>query len=182
MVVVVVHTAAQHRVVDGWRRPVRSLCRGPVDVFLPLTAQDLPEGGAHLLVTVGVNDGVHGRVELGKKQEELFIVKDVAAGTEDVKKEDDQAGGPADDECTWGENKAERKKKLKIKDVFQEDSSIECFYNMCTEKFCGVQLLMGEEASECAKSLLVLFIGYASCWSLTFNIHPWCFFSAYIFH
>lgn len=84
VVVVVVHTAAQHRVVDGRRRPVGSLRRRPVDVLLPLTAQDLPEGGAHLLVTVGVDDGVHGRVELGEKQEELFIREDVAAGAEDV--------------------------------------------------------------------------------------------------
>lgn len=98
-----VHAAAQHRVVDGWRRPVGTLRRRPVDVLLPLTAEDLPEGGAHLLVTVGVDDGVHGRVELGEKQEELLVGEDVAAGTEDVEKEDDQAGGPADDERTWGD-------------------------------------------------------------------------------
>ena len=94
------HAAAQHCVVDGRRRPVRSLRRRPVDVLLPLAAQDLPEGGAHLLITVGVDDGVHGGVELGEKEEELFIGEDVAAGAEDVEKEDDQARGPADDERT----------------------------------------------------------------------------------
>lgn len=98
----VVHTAAQHRVVDGRRRSIRSLCSRPVDILLPLAAQDLPEGGAHLLVTVGVDDGVHGWVELSEKQEELFIGEDVATGAEDVEKEDDQAGSPADYECTWG--------------------------------------------------------------------------------
>ena len=101
VVVVVVHTAAQHRVVDGRRRPVWSLRCRPVDVLLPLTAQDLPEGGAHLLVTVGVDDWVHGGVELSEKQEELFIGEDVAAGAEDVEQEDDEARGPADDEGTW---------------------------------------------------------------------------------
>lgn len=100
VVVVVLCTATKHRVVDGRRRPVRSLRHRPVDVLLPLTAQDLPEGGAHLLVAVGVDDGVHGRVELGEKQEELFIGEDVAVGAEDVEEEDDQAGGPADDERT----------------------------------------------------------------------------------
>lgn len=97
----VVHaTAAQHSVVDGGRRPVGSLRRRPVDVLLPLAAQDLPEGGAHLLVSVGVDDGVHGRVELGEEQEELFVGEDIAVGTENVEEEDDQAGGPADDEGT----------------------------------------------------------------------------------
>ncbi len=103
VVVVLVHTAAQHGVVDWRRRAVRSLSRRPVDVLLPLTAQDLPEGGAHLLVAVGVDDGVHGRVELGEEQEELFIGEDIAVGAEDVKKEDDQAGGPADNKRTLGD-------------------------------------------------------------------------------
>lgn len=98
VVVVVVHAAAEHRVVDGRRRPVGALRRRAVDVLLPLTAQDLPEGGAHLLVAVGVDDGVHGRVELGEEQEELLVGEDVAAGAEDVEEEDDKAGGPADNE------------------------------------------------------------------------------------
>lgn len=105
VVVVVVDAAAQHRVVDGRRRAVRSLRRRPVDVLLPLAAQDLPEGGAHLLVAVRVDDGVHGRVELGEKQEELFVGEDVAVGAEDVEEEDDQAGRPADDEGTCGDTK-----------------------------------------------------------------------------
>lgn len=99
-VVVVVHAAAQHRLVDGRRGPVRALRHRAVDVLLPLAAQDLPEGGAHLLVAVGVDDGVHGRVELGEEQEELLVGEDVAAGAEDVEEEDDQAGRPADDEGT----------------------------------------------------------------------------------
>jgi len=98
LVVVVVRGTAQHRVVDGRRRPVGALGHRPVDVLLPLAAQDLPEGGAHLLVAVGVDDGVHGRVELGEEQEELLVGEDVAVDAEDVEEEDDQAGGPADDE------------------------------------------------------------------------------------
>lgn len=96
----VVHTTTQHRVVDGRRRSIRSLCCRPIDILLPLAAQDLPEGGAHLLVAVRVDDGVHGWVELGEKQEELFKGKDIAIGAEDVKEEDDQAGSPADYEGT----------------------------------------------------------------------------------
>lgn len=94
--------AAQHRVVDGRRWPVRALRRHAVDVLLPLTAQDLPEGGAHLLVTVRVDNGVHCRVELGEEQEELLVGEDVAAGAEDVEEEDDETRRPADDEGTWG--------------------------------------------------------------------------------
>lgn len=97
----VVHPAAQHRVVDGRRRPVGALRGRAVDVLLPLAAQDLPEGGAHLLVSVGVDDGVHGRVELGEKQEELLVSEDVAAGAEDIQEEDDETGRPADDERAW---------------------------------------------------------------------------------
>lgn len=95
-----VQAAAQHRVVDGGRRAVRALRRRSVDILLPPAAQDLPEGGAHLLVAVRVDDGVHGRVELRQEQEELLIGEDVAAGAEDVQEEDDQAGRPADDEGT----------------------------------------------------------------------------------
>lgn len=105
VVVMVVHTTAQHCVVDGWRWSVRSLCCCPINILLSLTAQNLPEGGAHLLITVGVDDGVHGWVELSEKQEELFKREDVAAGTEHIKKEDDQAGSPADYEGTWGNTK-----------------------------------------------------------------------------
>lgn len=95
-------TAAQHCVVDRRRRPVRAFGRRPVDILLPLAAQDLPESSTHLLVAIGVDDGVHGRVELSEEQEELFVGEDIAVGTEDIKEEDDQAGGPADDERTWG--------------------------------------------------------------------------------
>lgn len=94
----VVHSSAQHRVVDGGGGPIRPLCHRPVDVLLPLAAQDLPEGGAHLFIPVGIDDGIHGRVELREKQEELFVGEDIAAGAEDVKEQDDQTGGPANDE------------------------------------------------------------------------------------
>lgn len=99
-VAVVVGATAQHRVVGGRRRPVRPLHHRPIGVLLPLAAEDLPEGGAHLLVAVGVDDGVHGRVELGEEQEELLISEDVAVGAEDVEEEDNEAGRPADDERT----------------------------------------------------------------------------------
>lgn len=98
MFVVVVHAAAQHRVVDGGRRTVRALRRRSVDVLLPPTAQDLAERGAHLLVAVRVDDRVHGRVDLCEEQEELLVGEDVAGGAEDIEEEDDQAGRPADDE------------------------------------------------------------------------------------
>ena len=74
----------EHGVVDGRGRAVGPLRYGPVEVLLPLAAQDLPEGGAHLLVAVGVDDGVHGGVELGQEQEELLVGEDGAAGAEDV--------------------------------------------------------------------------------------------------
>lgn len=95
--------------VDGRRRPVGPLRRRPVDVLLPLAAQDLPEGGAHLLVAVGVDDGVHGWVELGQEQKELLVGEHIAAGAEDVEKEDDQAGSPADDERPWGDRREKEK-------------------------------------------------------------------------
>ena len=116
-VVLVVRTAAaEHRVVDGWGRAVRPLRHRPVDVLLPLAAQDLPEGGAHLLVAVGVDDGVHGGVELGEEEEELLVGEDVALGAEDVEEEDDEAGRPADDEGTWGDNAEEKLKLGKYED------------------------------------------------------------------
>lgn len=86
VVMVLMYAAGtQHRMVDRRRRPVRAVRHSrPVDVFLPLAAQDLSESGAHLLVTVGVDDGIHGRVELCDEQEELLIGEDGAVGTEDV--------------------------------------------------------------------------------------------------
>lgn len=96
--VMVVRPPAQDRVVYGRGRAVRAVGRRPVHVLLSLAAQDLPEGGAHLLVAVRVDDGVHGGVELGQEQEELLVGEHVAAGAEHVEQEDDQAGRPADDE------------------------------------------------------------------------------------
>lgn len=59
---VIMVRSAQDRVVDGGRRPVRTLCC-TVHILLALTTQDLFECDAHLLVPVGVYDRVHGRVE-----------------------------------------------------------------------------------------------------------------------
>lgn len=81
--VLVVVRSSQHRVVDGGGRAVGALRRA-VDVLLPLAAEDLPEGGAHLLVPVGVDDGVHGRIELRQEQEELLEAQDVALAAEDI--------------------------------------------------------------------------------------------------
>lgn len=108
-----VRAAGQHRVVNGRRWAVGPLSHCAIDVLLPLTAQDLPEGGAHLLVAVRVDDGVHGRVELSEKQEELLVGEDVAVGAEDVEEEDNEAGGPTDNERTWGDMK-QRRKGLKL--------------------------------------------------------------------
>lgn len=82
--------------VDRGGRAVGALAA--VGALLPLAAEDLPEGGAHLLVTVRVDDGVHGRVELGQQQEELLVGQHVAAGAEDVQQQDDQPRRPAHDE------------------------------------------------------------------------------------
>lgn len=92
--------SAQHRMVDRRRRAVGSVHHRPIDVLLPLAAQDLLESGAHLLVPVWVDDRIHSWVELGKEQEELLIVEDSAAGAEDIEKYEDQAWGPTDDKGT----------------------------------------------------------------------------------
>lgn len=83
--------------VDGGGRSIGAL-GGTVDVLLPLAAQDLPEGGAHLLVAVRVDDGVHGRIEFGQEQEELLEGEHVAAYAEDVQQQQHQPRSPADDE------------------------------------------------------------------------------------
>lgn len=94
--------AGEDGVVDGGGGSVGAL-GGTVDVLLPLATKDLPEGGAHLLVTVGVDDGVHGRVELGQEQEELLEGEHVALHAEDVQQQQHQARRPADDEGPCGE-------------------------------------------------------------------------------
>lgn len=77
--------SGQDGVVEGGSRAVRAFS-GAAGVLAALTAEDLPEGGAHLLVAVGVDDGVHGGVELGKQEEKLLIGQDVTLGTAHVEK------------------------------------------------------------------------------------------------
>ena len=77
--------SSQNGVVDGGRWAVGAF-RGAAGVLTALAAEDLPEGGAHLLVAVGVDDGVHGRVELGKQKEKLLIGQNVTLWAAHVKK------------------------------------------------------------------------------------------------
>lgn len=86
-VVVAVH-AGQDGVVQGRRRPIRAL-GGAVGALAALAAQDLLERRAHFLVSVGVDDGVHGRVELRQEQEEFFIGQDIALGTANIEEQQD---------------------------------------------------------------------------------------------
>lgn len=60
--------------------------RGATGVLSALAAEDLSEGGTHLLVPVGVDDGVHGRVELGKQKEKLLVSQNITLWTAHVKK------------------------------------------------------------------------------------------------
>lgn len=97
---VVVVGTGEDGVVDGGGGSVGAL-GGAVDVLLPLATQDLPEGGAHLLVAVRVDDGVHGRIEFGQEQEEFLEGEHVAVGAEDVQQQQHQPRCPADDEGPW---------------------------------------------------------------------------------
>lgn len=86
--VVVAVDASQDGVVQGGGRAVRAF-GGAVGALAALAAQDLLERRAHLLVPVGVDDGVHGRVELRQEQEEFFIGQDIALGTANVEEQQD---------------------------------------------------------------------------------------------
>lgn len=78
--VVIAVNSSQDGVVEGGSRAVRALC-GAIGVLAALTTEDLSEGGAHLLVPVGVDDGVHGRVEFSKEEEKFLISQNVALWT-----------------------------------------------------------------------------------------------------
>lgn len=82
---VIAVNSSQDGVVEGGSRAVRAFRRA-AGVLTALAAEDLPEGGAHLLVAVGVDDGVHGRVELGKQKEKLLIGQNVTLGAAHVEK------------------------------------------------------------------------------------------------
>lgn len=75
--VVIVVNPSQDGVVEGGSRAVRAFRRA-VGALTALAAEDLSEGGAHLFVSVGVDDGVHGRVELSKEEEKFLIGQHIA--------------------------------------------------------------------------------------------------------
>lgn len=86
--VVIAVDASQDGVVKRGRWPVRAF-GGAVGILAALAAEDLLESRAHLLVPVGVDDGVHGRVELRQKQEKFFIGQDIALGTANIEEQQD---------------------------------------------------------------------------------------------
>lgn len=86
-VVVAVHTS-QDGVVEGGCWAVRAFC-GAVGALTALAAEDLLERRAHFLVSVRVDDRVHGRVELSEEQEEFFIGQDIALGTANIEEQQD---------------------------------------------------------------------------------------------
>lgn len=89
-------------------------------------AQDAFEGVAHVLVPVGVDDGVHEGVALGQHQEELLVGQDVTGFTQSIQEEQHQPRRPTHHETTCGEHgRAQRqkhtddRKKKVTQDVFQ---------------------------------------------------------------
>lgn len=80
---VIAVNSSQDGVVEGGSRAVWAFC-GAAGVLTALAAEDLPKGGAHFFVAVGVNDGVHGRVEFSKEKEEFLIGQHVALRTTHV--------------------------------------------------------------------------------------------------
>lgn len=75
--VVIAVNSSQDGVVEGGSRAVWAF-RGAVGVLAALTTEDLSEGGTHLLVPVGVDDGVHGRVEFSEEEEKFLISQNIA--------------------------------------------------------------------------------------------------------
>lgn len=97
---VIAVNSSQDGVVEGGSWAVGAF-GGAAGVLTALAAEDLPEGGAHLLVAVGVDDGVHGRVELGKQEEEFLVGQNITLWTAHIEKQQDQSRGPADDKGTY---------------------------------------------------------------------------------
>lgn len=83
--VVIAVNSSQNGMVERGSGPIRAFC-GATGVLIALATQDLPEGGAHLFVAVGVDDGVHSRVELSEEEEELLVGQDVALRTTHIQK------------------------------------------------------------------------------------------------
>lgn len=63
-------------------------------------AQDVFEGVAHVLVPVGVDDGVHEGVALGQHQEVLLVGQDFAGFTQTVQEQQHQPRRPAHHETS----------------------------------------------------------------------------------
>lgn len=121
---VIAVNSGQDGVVEGGGRAVRAFRRA-AGALAALAAQDLPEGGAHLLVAVGVDDGVHGRVELGQQKEELLVGQDVTLRAAHVQKQQDQPGGPADDKGTYKAGARGRKDlKERTKSIIMKQTTI----------------------------------------------------------
>lgn len=82
---VIAVNSGQDGVVEGRSWTVWAF-GGAAGVLTALAAEDLSEGGAHLLVPVGVDDGIHGRVELSEQKEEFLIGQNIALWTAHVQK------------------------------------------------------------------------------------------------
>jgi hypothetical protein len=74
--VVIAVNSSQDGVVEGGGRAVGAFS-GATGCLAALAAEDLSEGGAHLLVAVGVDDRVHRRVELSQEKEEFLVSQDI---------------------------------------------------------------------------------------------------------
>lgn len=86
--VVIAVDASQDGVVERGGRAVGAF-GGAVGALAALAAEDLLEGSAHLLVPVGVDDGVHGGVELCQEQEEFLVGQDIALWATHIEEKQD---------------------------------------------------------------------------------------------
>ena len=117
--VVIAVNSGQDGVVEGGSWAVGAF-RGAAGVLAALAAEDLSKGGAHLLVAVGVDDGVHGGVELSKQEEKFLIGQDITLWAAHVKKQQDQSRSPADDEGAYRDRDRDREdfKKRRQKNTY----------------------------------------------------------------
>lgn len=81
--VVVAVDPGQDGMVEGGGRAVWAFCWAAA-VLAALAAEDLSEGGAHLFVAVGVDDGVHSRVELSQEKKKFLIGQNITLGAAHV--------------------------------------------------------------------------------------------------
>lgn len=74
-------------------------------------AEDLPEGAAHLIVPIGVDNGVDERIDLCQQEDILLHCQHIAAlAGQAIQQEQHLAWSPADNEGTWEEKKSCKKK------------------------------------------------------------------------